>query len=166
VSLLLPAHVSRRLRSFINTLFMALMKEYAVNSQRFQKPFEHTVDIEVLRAGMFGPAAVPSTRQLTPELPRKDIEEKGFACRLTLIDCPGFGDYVNNADCWAPVVDYLEDQHQAYLDAEEQSVRNDIDDMRVHACLYFIQPTGHTWVAGTGQTLVLPLLNPVILSSA
>ncbi|KAI9007729.1 Septin-domain-containing protein [Hyaloraphidium curvatum] len=109
--------------TFINTLFLTLMKEYAVNAQRFQKPFEHTVDIEVLRA---------------------DIEEKGFACRLTLIDCPGFGDYVNNADCWAPIVDYLEDQHQGYLDAEEQPLRNNIDDMRVHACLYFIQPTGHT----------------------
>ncbi len=70
---------------------------------------------------------------------------------------------MNNADCWAPVVDYLEDQHQAYLDAEEQSVRNDIDDMRVHACLYFIQPTGHTWVAEKGQTLGIRSANHVIL---
>jgi cell division control protein 12 len=30
---------------------------------------------------------------------------------------------------------------------EQQPQRRDKQDLRVHACLYFIKPTGHTWVA-------------------
>lgn len=64
--------------------------------------------------------------------------------RLTVIDTPGFGDYVNNRDSWQPIIEFLDDQHESYMLQEQQPRRTDKIDLRVHACLYFIRPTGHT----------------------
>ena len=64
--------------------------------------------------------------------------------RLTVIDTPGFGDYVNNRDSWMPIIEFLDDQHESYMLQEQQPRRGDKIDLRVHACLYFIRPTGHT----------------------
>lgn len=64
--------------------------------------------------------------------------------RLTVIDTPGFGDYVNNRDSWQPVIEFLDDQHESYMLQEQQPRRQEKIDMRVHTCLYFIRPTGHT----------------------
>jgi cell division control protein 12 len=64
--------------------------------------------------------------------------------RLTVIDTPGFGDYVNNRDSWMPVIEFLDDQHESYMLQEQQPRRGEKIDLRVHACLYFIRPTGHT----------------------
>lgn len=66
------------------------------------------------------------------------------AVRLTVIDTPGFGDYVNNRDSWMPIIEFLDDQHESYMLQEQQPKRVDKIDLRVHACLYFIRPTGHT----------------------
>jgi cell division control protein 12 len=63
---------------------------------------------------------------------------------LTVIDTPGFGDYVNNRDSWQPIIEFLDDQHESYMLQEQQPRRTDKIDLRVHACLYFIRPTGHT----------------------
>ena len=72
------------------------------------------------------------------------MEEKFFKVNLTVIDTPGFGDYVNNRDAWQPIVEFLDDQHESYMRQEQQPARKDRIDMRVHACLYFLRPTGHT----------------------
>ncbi|KAG4428213.1 Cell division control protein 3 [Cadophora sp. M221] len=72
-----------------------------------------------------------------------DIEENGVRLRLTVVDTPGFGDFVNNDESWRPIVDNIEQRFDAYLDAENKVNRMNIVDNRVHACVYFIQPTGH-----------------------
>jgi cell division control protein 12 len=73
-----------------------------------------------------------------------ELEEKMFKVKLTIIDTPGFGDYVNNRHSWIPIVDFIDDQHEKYMRQEQQPCRKGAIDMRVHACLYFIKPTGHT----------------------
>ena len=72
-----------------------------------------------------------------------DIEENGVRLRLTVVDTPGFGDFVNNDESWRPITDDIERRFDAYLDAENKVNRMNIVDNRVHACVYFIQPTGH-----------------------
>lgn len=72
-----------------------------------------------------------------------DIEENGVRLRLTVVDTPGFGDFVNNDDSWRPIVENIEQRFDAYLDAENKVNRMNVVDNRVHACVYFIQPTGH-----------------------
>jgi len=73
-----------------------------------------------------------------------DIEENGVRLRLTVVDTPGFGDFVNNDASWGPIIENIEQRFDAYLDAENKVNRVNIVDNRVHACVYFIQPTGHS----------------------
>ncbi|KAK6362351.1 Cell division control protein 3 [Orbilia blumenaviensis] len=73
-----------------------------------------------------------------------DIEENGVRLRLTVVDTPGFGDFVNNDESWRPIIDNIEQRFDAYLDAENKVNRINIVDNRIHACVYFIQPTGHS----------------------
>ncbi|KAI5291232.1 hypothetical protein KEM54_005783 [Ascosphaera aggregata] len=73
-----------------------------------------------------------------------DIEENGVRLRLTVVDTPGFGDFVNNDESWRPIVENIESRFDAYLDAENKVNRINIVDNRIHACIYFIQPTGHS----------------------
>jgi len=73
-----------------------------------------------------------------------DIEENGVRLRLTVVDTPGFGDFVNNDVSWGPIVENIEQRFDAYLEAENKVNRTNIVDNRIHACVYFIQPTGHS----------------------
>ncbi|KAL8700043.1 MAG: hypothetical protein Q9201_005666 [Fulgogasparrea decipioides] len=109
--------------TFINTLFSTTIKNYADHRRRHAKQVDKTVEIEITKA---------------------ELEEKFFKVRLTVIDTPGFGDYVNNRDSWMPIIEFLDDQHESYMLQEQQPRRVDKIDLRVHACLYFIRPTGHT----------------------
>jgi len=73
------------------------------------------------------------------------IEENGVRLRLNIVDTPGYGDLVNNDRCWDPIVKYIKDQHSAYLRKELTAQRERyIQDTRIHCCLYFIAPTGHS----------------------
>lgn len=71
------------------------------------------------------------------------LVENNVKLGLTVVDTPGFGDAVNNSDCWQPVIDYIESRYEEYLNAESRVVRSARPDTRVHACLYFIAPSGH-----------------------
>ncbi|CEI92046.1 Putative Septin [Rhizopus microsporus] len=72
------------------------------------------------------------------------IEENGVRLRLNIVDTPGYGDQVNNENCWEPIIKYIKDQHSAYLRKELTATRDRyIQDTRVHCCLFFITPTGH-----------------------
>jgi len=44
------------------------------------------------------------------EITKAELEEKFFSVRLTIVDTPGFGDYVNSKEAWAPIVEFLDDQ--------------------------------------------------------
>uniref|UniRef100_K7G774 Septin-type G domain-containing protein n=1 Tax=Pelodiscus sinensis TaxID=13735 RepID=K7G774_PELSI len=80
-----------------------------------------------------------------------DIEEKGVKLRLTIVDTPGFGDAVNNTECWKPVADYIDQQFEQYFRDESGLNRKNIQDNRVHCCLYFISPFGHGGARACGH---------------
>ena len=109
--------------TLINTLFSTELSSAKNYSKRHQKQLDKLTEVEIIKA---------------------ELEEKQFKTKLTVIDTPGFGDYVNNRDSWSPIVDFIDDQHEAYMRQEQQPERKDKIDLRVHACLYFIRPTGHT----------------------
>ncbi|XP_060109381.1 septin-9 isoform X1 [Heteronotia binoei] len=74
-----------------------------------------------------------------------DIEEKGVHMKLTVIDTPGFGDHINNENCWQPIMKFINDQYEKYLQEELNINRKKrIPDTRVHCCIYFIPATGHS----------------------
>ncbi|XP_039632457.1 septin-9 isoform X1 [Polypterus senegalus] len=72
------------------------------------------------------------------------IEEKGVKMKLTVIDTPGFGDQINNENCWDPIIKYINEQYEKYL-KEELNInrKKKIPDSRIHCCIYFVPPTGH-----------------------
>ncbi|OMH82784.1 Septin-like protein [Zancudomyces culisetae] len=109
--------------TFVNTLFTTELITPLDDSTRRKKQCDKTVDINIHKA---------------------ELEEKNFNVKLNVIDTPGFGDYVDNNDCWHPIVDFIENQYEQYLRQEQQPVRKGLVDMRVHACLYFIRPNGHS----------------------
>ena len=52
---------------------------------------------------------------------------------------------INNEHCWEPIVKYIKDQYSIYLRKELTAVRErHIPDTRVHAVLFFIDPSGHS----------------------
>ncbi|ORZ32763.1 putative CDC12-septin [Catenaria anguillulae PL171] len=109
--------------TYINTLLTTTIKAYRDPAKRREMLARKTVSIDVIRV---------------------EFEEKGFRTQLNVVDTPGFGDYVNNRDAWQPIIDFIDGQHESYLRQEMQPERSDILDGRVHACLYFIYPSGGT----------------------
>lgn len=72
------------------------------------------------------------------------LSEKGVNLRLTVIDTPGFGESIDNTNCWQPIIDYIDTKYEEFLSAESSISRKlPITDNRVHCCLHFIAP-GHT----------------------
>ena len=47
-----------------------------------------------------------------------ELEESNVKLKLTLCDTVGFGDQVNKEDSFGPVVDYVDNQFEAYLQGE------------------------------------------------
>lgn len=109
--------------TFINTLFQTLLKQPVDNRSRHKRGIRSTTDIEIIRA---------------------ELEEKNFTLKVNIIDTPGFGDNINNKNSWQPIVDFIDDQHDSYMRQDQQPNREVKHDLRVHACLYFIRPTGHS----------------------
>ncbi|KAJ7650957.1 Septin-domain-containing protein [Roridomyces roridus] len=90
------------------------------------------------------PRAAERPRTVAIENIEADIEENGVRLRLNVVDTPGFGDFVNNEDSWNPIIQNIEQRFEAYLSQENQIRRTRMHDTRVHACIYFIQPTGQS----------------------
>lgn len=127
--------------TFINTLFSTTIKNYANHRQRHAKQIDKTVEIEITKAELEEKFFKGMPNLQTPfALSGTDLQ----LVRLTVIDTPGFGDYVNNRDSWQPIIEFLDDQHESYMLQEQQPRRLEKLDLRVHACLYFIRPTGHS----------------------
>ncbi|XP_008410097.1 septin-7-like [Poecilia reticulata] len=106
--------------TLINSLFLTDLysKDYPGPSQRIKK----TVQVE-------------QSKVL--------IKEGGVQLTLTIVDTPGFGDAVDNSNCWQPVINYIDSKFEDFLNAESRVNRRSMPDNRVHCCLYFIAPSGH-----------------------
>lgn len=108
--------------TFINSLFLAEL----YNPEDFPNTFERRKKTTY----------IDSTSVL--------LNEKGVNLRLSIIDTPGFGESIDNSNCWQPIIDFIDSKYEEYLNAESKINRKlPIQDNRVHCCLHFIAP-GHT----------------------
>ena len=112
-------------KTLINTLFNREILSNDINEE----------------SGGFDDGETHSVRTRTD---KAEIEEDGVKLNLSVISTPGFGESINNADSWKPIVDEINDRFDAHLEAESRINRSAIVDNRVHAFLYFIEPTGHS----------------------
>ncbi|XP_078608174.1 septin-7-like isoform X2 [Branchiostoma floridae x Branchiostoma japonicum] len=97
---------------------------------------------------LYSPSEYPGpsqriTKTVKVETSRVLVKEGGVQLQLTIVDTPGFGDAVDNSNCWKPITDHIEQRFEDYLNSESRVNRRTMPDNRVHACLYFIGPTGH-----------------------
>ncbi|XP_035890089.1 septin-9 isoform X1 [Phyllostomus discolor] len=110
--------------TLINTLFKSKISRKSVQQPAAEERIPKTIEIKSIT---------------------HDIEEKGVRMKLTVIDTPGFGDHINNENCWQPIMKFINDQYEKYLQEEVNINRKKrIPDTRVHCCLYFIPATGHS----------------------
>lgn len=74
-----------------------------------------------------------------------ELQESNVRLKLTICDTVGYGDQINKDDSFKAVVDYIDAQFETYLQEELKIKRSLVacHDSRIHACLYFICPTGH-----------------------
>jgi len=74
-----------------------------------------------------------------------ELQESNVNLRLTLVDTVGYGDQINKEDSFKAIVDYIDNQFEAYLQEELKIQRNlnAYHDSRIHVCLYFVTPSGH-----------------------
>ncbi|NXS45250.1 SEP10 protein, partial [Balaeniceps rex] len=75
-----------------------------------------------------------------------ELQESNVLLKLTVVNTVGFGDQINKEDSYQPIVDYIDAQFEAYLQEELKIKRSlfSYHDTRIHVCLYFISPTGHS----------------------
>ncbi|XP_035205841.1 septin-2-like [Stegodyphus dumicola] len=73
------------------------------------------------------------------------LTEKNIKLKLTVVETMGYGDQINKENNFKPIVDYLDSQFENFLQEEMKFKRamSSVKDTMVHACLYFICPTGH-----------------------
>jgi septin 2 len=83
------------------------------------------------------------SRTLKLDASTVEIEERGVKLRLTVVDTPGFGDTIDNANSFEEIIRYIDEQFERYLRDESGLNRKNIIDNRVHCCFYFIDPSGH-----------------------
>ena len=69
--------------------------------------------------------------------------------RLTVVDTPGYGDSINTTDCYKPILNYIDNQFERYLNDESGLNRRNISDNRVHCLFYFISPFTRGFVHST-----------------
>jgi septin 6/8/11 len=98
-----------------------------------------------------------------------DDDESGLIrLKLTLIETSGYGDQINKENSHAEILSYIDAQCEAYVQRELNVKRTfrQVEDTRVHVCLYFICPTGHslkaldlnTMRALEGKVNVIPII--------
>ncbi|KER24589.1 hypothetical protein T265_14383, partial [Opisthorchis viverrini] len=75
-----------------------------------------------------------------------ELKEKNVKLKLSVVETCGFGDQINKEENVKPVVEYVNGQFEKYLQEELKMKRSiqTFHDTRVHVCLYFIPPTGHS----------------------
>ncbi|KAL6485316.1 hypothetical protein MHYP_G00073610 [Metynnis hypsauchen] len=75
-----------------------------------------------------------------------DLQESSVRLKLTVVSTVGFGDQMNKQESYQHIVDYINTQFESHLQEElkiKRSLHN-YHDSRIHACLYFIAPSGHS----------------------
>ncbi|NWH67162.1 SEP10 protein, partial [Geococcyx californianus] len=75
-----------------------------------------------------------------------ELQESNVLLKLTIVNTVGFGDQIKRQDSYQPIVDYIDAQFEAYFQEELKIERSlfSYHDTRIHVCLYFIPPTGHS----------------------
>lgn len=75
-----------------------------------------------------------------------ELQESNVRLKLSVAESVGFGDQLDKDESHEIIANYIDSQFEAYLQEELKIKRNFalLNDTRIHVCLYFICPTGHS----------------------
>ncbi|XP_069748743.1 septin-6 isoform X3 [Narcine bancroftii] len=75
-----------------------------------------------------------------------ELQESNVRLKLSIVNSVGFGDQINKDESYKSIVEFIDAQFEAYLQEELKIKRtlHNYHDSRIHVCLYFIAPTGHS----------------------
>ncbi|XP_072913958.1 septin-6 isoform X4 [Hemitrygon akajei] len=75
-----------------------------------------------------------------------ELQESSVRLKLSIVNSVGFGDQINKEESYKSIVEFIDTQFEAYLQEELKIKRtlHSYHDSRIHVCLYFIAPTGHS----------------------
>ncbi|XP_072252001.1 septin-8-A-like isoform X2 [Leuresthes tenuis] len=75
-----------------------------------------------------------------------ELQESNVNLKLTIVHTVGFGDQINKEESFKPITDYIDEQFENFLEEELKIKRSlwNYHDSRIHVCLYFIAPNGHS----------------------
>ncbi|KAM4554962.1 septin-8-A-like isoform 3-T3 [Odontesthes bonariensis] len=75
-----------------------------------------------------------------------ELQESNVNLKLTIVHTVGFGDQINKEESFKPITDYIDEQFESFLEEELKIKRSlwNYHDSRIHVCLYFIAPNGHS----------------------
>lgn len=90
--------------TLINTLF----------NREILAPETVDLEIETPSEAVEQPVTIKSTSAA--------IEEDGVKLDLTVVSAPGFGENINNADSWKPIVDDIVQRFDSYLEQKVASI--------------------------------------------
>lgn len=74
------------------------------------------------------------------------LKESNVNLRLTVVSTAGYGDQINKENSCNAIIQYIDQQFSNFLE-EELKIKRDLKsyhDTRIHVCIYFISPTGHS----------------------
>ncbi|KAI5174641.1 cell division control protein 12 [Pancytospora epiphaga] len=69
-----------------------------------------------------------------------EVVEGDFTVQLKITEVDNIGDNVNNNECYAPIVDILQENFRSYEEQFNGAIRDAIDDARIHVCFYMLEP--------------------------
>lgn len=75
-----------------------------------------------------------------------ELQESNVRLKLSIVESIGFGDQIDKEESHQIISNYIDQQFENYLQEELKIKRNFaiVNDTRVHLCLYFLCPTGHS----------------------
>ncbi|CAL8147246.1 unnamed protein product [Orchesella dallaii] len=102
--------------------------------------------METLFNTKFDSAPAPHTQpSVSLKSESYELVESNVQMNLTIVDTVGYGDQVNQEGASKPIVEFINKQFFLFFEEELKTSRclELYKDTRIHACLYFISPTGH-----------------------
>eukprot|EP00696_Hemimastix_kukwesjijk_P003119 gnl/Hemi2/13814_TR4701_c0_g1_i1.p1 gnl/Hemi2/13814_TR4701_c0_g1~~gnl/Hemi2/13814_TR4701_c0_g1_i1.p1 ORF type:complete len:530 (+),score=165.78 gnl/Hemi2/13814_TR4701_c0_g1_i1:296-1885(+) len=105
------------------TFVRNLLKRYSLPDKQEEIIIPATVSIEV-----------------TKHVVRENGTNGPHQLSVNIVDTPGYGDMINCANSWKPILKYVQQQDSAWYNHRELCGDEKLDDNRVDCVLYFIQP--------------------------
>lgn len=76
------------------------------------------------------------------QITKVELTDRKVILDMSITEIDNIGEKIDNTDCWVPIINYIHDLYKDYYIQSKDTVRQNIYDRRIHACIYFIDGCG------------------------